>query len=290
VAGGSLVAAIVVRGGAAPAAEEGAMLLHVAPPLIGAVFFLAMVLAAHFGARRARRRALGSAEVAESGTESGGDGGSGLATGSLFALLGLLLAFSFSAAFARLDTRRQLAVDEANAIGTAALRLDVLPDPVRAELRTLLGRYARSRAAVYSQLTDFEALRAELARAQGFQDELWALAAQFCRGGEGAPRAMLILPPLNEAFDIAATRTAAMRTHQPIVVFITLAALALVCSGYLGHQAGRQGSLHPTSSIGLAAMISSVMFVIIDAEYPRVGLIHLDAASQLIADVAATLP
>ena len=44
---------------------------------------------------------------------------SGAIIAALFALLGLLLAFTFSGAYSRFDARRQLIVQEANTIGTA---------------------------------------------------------------------------------------------------------------------------------------------------------------------------
>ena len=53
--------------------------------------------------------------------------GTGAIEAAVFALLGLLLAFTFGGAMTRLETRRELIVQEANAIGTAYLRLDVLP-------------------------------------------------------------------------------------------------------------------------------------------------------------------
>src|SRR5689334_18723368 len=65
----------------------------------------------------------------------------GLMSGAVFALLGLLVALSFSNATNRLDHRRELVVEEANAIGTAKLRLDLLPPDVRPSVLALFDRY-----------------------------------------------------------------------------------------------------------------------------------------------------
>src|SRR5262245_17045080 len=90
---------------------------------ISAVVFLGMIgfllLGRQVAARRAARPDEGSAE------------GTGTVEASLFALLGLLVAFSFSGAEDRLDARRAMIVDEANAIGTAYLRMDLLPEAER---------------------------------------------------------------------------------------------------------------------------------------------------------------
>src|SRR5262245_47987101 len=81
--------------------------------------FLGMVLLLEVGRRLGQRRQSLDAE--------GGRAGLGAVEGAVFALMGLLIAFTFSGAAARFDSRRQLIVDEANAIGTAWLRLDLLP-------------------------------------------------------------------------------------------------------------------------------------------------------------------
>jgi len=65
----------------------------------------------------------------------GARAGAGAVEGSVFGLLGLLIAFTFSGAAFRFDARRQLAVEETNAIGTAYLRLDLLPADKQPALR-----------------------------------------------------------------------------------------------------------------------------------------------------------
>jgi hypothetical protein len=79
--------------------------------------------------------------------------------GSVFGLLGLLVAFTFSGASSRFDTRRHLIVEETNAIGTAYLRLDVLPSTVQPALRDSFRRYLDSRLAIYRKLPDAAAAK-----------------------------------------------------------------------------------------------------------------------------------
>src|SRR5512139_2654095 len=90
---------------------------------------------------------------------------SGAIIGAVFALLGLLIAFTFSGAYSRFDARRQLIVQEANAIGTAYLRLDLLPVAAQAPLREKFRAYAASRAVLYEKLTDASATMSEIAKA-----------------------------------------------------------------------------------------------------------------------------
>src|SRR5262245_21036020 len=92
---------------------------------------------------------------------------------SILALLGLLIAFTFYGAASRFDTRRNLIVEEANAIQTAYLRLDLLPPEAQAELREDFRSYLRSRLAVYQKVPDIQGVNAELGRSSILQKEIW---------------------------------------------------------------------------------------------------------------------
>jgi hypothetical protein len=81
--------------------------------------FLGMLLLLETGRRLGVRRLASDPEGARAGT--------GTVEGAVFALLGLLVAFTFSGAASRFDQRRDLIVEETNDIGTAYLRLDLLP-------------------------------------------------------------------------------------------------------------------------------------------------------------------
>src|SRR5574342_135463 len=97
----------------------------------------------------------------------------GAIDGAVFGLMGLLVAFTFSGASARFDVRRQLIVEEANDIGTAYLRLDLLPASVQPALRDSFRRYVDSRLAVYQKLPDIEAAYRELVENARLQKEIW---------------------------------------------------------------------------------------------------------------------
>ena len=113
-------------------------------------------------------------------------GDAGLASaGSLeaavFALLGLLIAFTFSGALTRFDVRRGQVVDEANAIGTAYLRIDLLPPAAQPRLRETFRNYVDARIATYRKLPDLQAAQRELALSQALQADIWAQAVAATR-------------------------------------------------------------------------------------------------------------
>ena len=98
-----------------------------------------------------------------------------------FALLGLLLAFTFSGAASRFDWRRQLIVEETNAIGTAYLRLELLPPANRAALQELFRQYVHARLDTYQKLPDLQAAKESLAKSNALQGEIWNRAVVACR-------------------------------------------------------------------------------------------------------------
>jgi hypothetical protein len=206
-----------------------------------------------------------------------------------FGLLGLLLAFTFSGAAVRLDARRSQIVDEANAIGTAWLRLDVLPPAAQPKLRDAFRRYTDSRIALYRTFSEagMEAARTEYARSAALQNEIWADAIAACR--EVPSAFVIVLPALNAMFDIASSRVAATQMHPPMIVYIVLAGISLVCGFLVGFEMGATPSPSRAHMVVLAAILSLTFFVILDFEYPRLGVIRIDDFDQLIAAVRATM-
>ncbi|MCK6682044.1 MAG: DUF4239 domain-containing protein [Thermoanaerobaculia bacterium] len=238
-----------------------------------------------FGALQAGRR-LGLRRLAGASTEGGGENGTGTLDGVVFALLGLLLAFTYSSASSRFEERRQLIVQEANAIGTAYLRIDLLPAEAQPELRGLFYLYTRSRLDTYHRLPDVEAAKESFDQSMLLQAKIWSTAMKAGASMQDPAPLLLVTPALNEMFDIATSRVAAFRMHQPAVVFIMLAALAVAASLLAGLNSARTGgdSLHSTIFV---VAVTAAIFVILDMEFPRVGFIRVDEFDSIIEAVLA---
>jgi hypothetical protein len=216
--------------------------------------------------------------------------GLGVVEGAIFALFGLLLAFTFSAGFSRFEARRVLAVEESNAIGTAYLRLDLLPAASQPELRDLFRRYADSRLEFYRHLTDPTAAADLLARSTELQAEIWSRAVVACSAEPRDPsKPVLVLGALNQMIDITTTRLYAARSHTPKLVYVLLFTLGLGCAvlaGYSMAAAGRRSRVH---FAGFAIVAALTVYVILDLEYPRVGFISLEAYDQALVDLKETM-
>ena len=247
---------------------------------IGVGLFFA-ILACLAAGRRLGRRA-----IARAGSPGLGNVGS-LET-AVFALLGLLIAFTFSGALSRFDVRRNQAVQEANAIGTAYLRIDLLPAAAQPRLREAFRSYADSRIATYEKLPDIAAARRELARSQALQQELWSQAVAAVRQPDARPGAeLLVLPALNDMFDLATARVAATQMHPPSIIYLMLIALALAAALLAGYQSAGDRGYAWIHKLGFAAIVSLTVYVILDIEHPRLGLVRMDAIDKTMVDVRA---
>jgi hypothetical protein len=197
---------------------------------------------------------------------------------AIFALFGLLLAFTFSGAVTRYDSHRELLVEETNAIGTAYLRLDLLPSTAQPALRQLFRDYTTSRLHLYDSVSP------EISPAsERLQREIWQQSvAAATAPGANVDATKLLLPALNTMIDITGTRQNAFNMHPPAVVFWLLFAFsggAAFLAGYSMTSRGRSW-FH---MFALALAVTLTIYATLEIEYPRQGLIRLtDTDSTLI--------
>jgi hypothetical protein len=216
--------------------------------------------------------------------------GAGAAEGAVFALLGLLIAFTFSGAAARFEGRRHLVTEEANDIGTAYLRLDLLPAEAQPELRTLFRRYTEVRSTTYQDASNWAVTSARLAEGTALQEEIWTRALSATRRPEAPSQAsMLLLPALNAMIDITTTRAMATRNHPPLIVFLLLVGLSLIGALMVGY--GISANKHRTwfHTVAFAGIMALTIYVIVDLEFPNVGLIRVDSADQVLVDLRKSM-
>lgn len=248
--------------------------------LLAAGLFVGMVVLVEVGHRVALRR---RSQVAEEENK-----GLGVIEAAVFSLLGLLIAFTFSGAATRFDGRRQLIIEEANNIGTAYLRIDLVPEQNQAELRGMFKQYLDSRLDTYRKLPDLDAAMAEMALSRKYQDEIWTYSVTACRDSGSQSCNMLLLPAINAMFDISTTRTEAAKIHPPSIIFAMIVLLSLAGSLLAGYgMSGKSRSW--VHIVAFAAVMAITVYVIIDIEYPRYGLINVAGADKVLADIRASM-
>jgi len=206
---------------------------------------------------------------------------------ALYALLGLMIAFTFSGASSRFDTRRAQTVQEANAIGTAYLRLDLLPASTQTAIRAKFRTYTEERIAVYGAIPDVKASDVHAARAAALQGEIWSDVIAALRSAP-AQSSLLLIPAVNDMIDITTIRAIALRTHTPVVIMGALVVLTLICSFLVGYGlAGGKAFATNLHMLGFALMMTVTIYVIIDLDHPRLGFIRLDYVDQAFTDLLA---
>lgn len=204
----------------------------------------------------------------------------------MFALFGFLLAFTFSGAASRFNDKRMLIAEEANTIETAYLRMHLVSSKAQPELRDLFLAYIDSRLETYRKLPEMEGASRAIAKSRKLQQEIWTrsiTASELPDSNRDAGK--LLLPALNNMIDITTTRSMALQTHPPGIIYALLFSLALICAllgGYRMSVCQNRSWLH---IISFVVMTVIVIYVIIDIEYPRAGLIHLHTFDQALVDV-----
>lgn len=212
--------------------------------------------------------------------------GIGVIEGAVFALMGLLIAFSFSGALTRFDERRKLVIEEANCIGTAWLRLDLLPPADQPAVRELFRQYLDARLAYYHNIGEDELTRSRHQAVLRLQDEIWAKAlADLSRTSPDTRPAMLLVPALNQMFDIASTRVGMTYIHPPVVIFAMLVVLALTSALQAGYAMAGTSSRHVLHMVLFAAIISITVYLILDLEFPRRGFFQVRDIDQILLDL-----
>jgi len=255
------------------------------PPVPFAVCMLAgMLICLEIGCRLGKRSLAMDPQGSVSGTSA--------LQSAVFSLFGLLVAFTFSGAPARLDDARHMIQNEANAIGTAYSRLDLLPPGSQPAIREKFRNYVDSRLATFRKLPDIPAAEEELSRSEKLQSDIWKQVLAAASVPDRDPVALnLLVPALGEMFDAASTRTTSRMMHPPLAIFALLFLLALVCSLLAGHaMAGsKQRSWLHIAAFAVVYVMS--VYVILEIEYPRLGSFSVLETSydRVLVDVRGSM-
>lgn len=190
-------------------------------------------------------------------------------------LLALLLGFSVSIADNHHAARKQFAVDEANAIGTAFLRTKVVPEPEQKEIGKLLRHYAATRASFYDLMPETQAANDNLNLTKKIQTDLWDHATLL---GQTYPQLIttgLLLDSLNRVMDIEESQRAAFANGIPGSIIVLLAFGSIVGMSMVGFQLGTSGSRYFVWTSLLALLLASTLFVVVDLDKSQQGFIRV---------------
>jgi hypothetical protein len=194
----------------------------------------------------------------------------GAALGATLGLLAFLLAFTFGMAGSRFDARKQIVLQEANAIGTVYLRTDFLPEQLRDLARTLLSQYTAVRAggpASYMSPTG-------MAKTASIQNQLWSIAVSASTTSDTVSTGLFI-QSLNDMIDLDTIRVTANRNRIPDTIWLMLGLVTFFSMGAIGYEFGLTGSRNWAVTILLAIVFPTVIVLIADLDRPARGLIEV---------------
>jgi hypothetical protein len=249
------------------------LLYRLSEPLIAALILVLLIGATDVGYRAGARFSPSLDEGAKSQVSA--------ISAGILGLLALLLGFTFAMAVSRLDLRKQLVTQEANAIGTLYLRSKLLPEPVRQDVGGLLRSYVDTRLEFFRAGIDERQLRAVRERTQQLHAELWSRVPIAVEKDDREVTTGLFIESLNEVIDIEAERLAATENHVPESVLLLLILVAVMAVFGIGYGSGLGGKRHLFWTSMLSVLLMLVIVIIMDLDRPRRGLIKVSQNSMV---------
>jgi hypothetical protein len=200
--------------------------------------------------------------------------------GGMLGLEAFMLAFTFGAAAAHFDARRQAVLNEANTIRTAYLRADFLPEPHRAEIRNLLREYVDVRL----EGVQSGKIEQAIARSEELHNQLWSQASASREKTPSPAFAIQFIQSLNEIFALHSRRViAGLEFRIPNIIWIVLYAITALAAASIGYHSGLTGRNRPLVAIAIILAFSAVILLIEDLDRPLNGF--LEVSQQALVDL-----
>jgi hypothetical protein len=203
--------------------------------------------------------------------------------GATLALLAFLLAFVVGFAANISNQRRQLVLQEANAIGTTYLRAGYLDEPYRTESKELLREYVDLRLAAVA----LEQGVAVVARSEEIHNELWAIAEQVAIESP-LPTISLYISSVNDVIDIHSDRIIyGIDIRVPATILLGLYIVAIFTMILVGMQSGYAEKRNLIALAALVLILSVVFLLIVDLDRSQEGLMRVP--QQALYDVQSQM-
>ncbi len=207
----------------------------------------------------------------------------GVAEKSVFALLALLIAFSFSGAYERYESRKLHILQEANAYSTAYNYIDLLPSKVRDQLQNDTKEFLSHHILAYEHIPHMDQVYKDLELARQTQHRIWETLIASAKADDTLME--IIIPAVNDMFVLANSGINISKIHPPIIIFVLLVGLAAMGAFLIGYNSAQNTQRRPIHILSYVLLISSTIFVVVNLEYPRTGFIRLNYFDQVLIDV-----
>jgi hypothetical protein len=203
---------------------------------------------------------------------------------AVLGLLALMISFTFAMALSRFEARRDAVLDEANAIGTTALRARLLPAPHDTESLKLLQNYVQLRLEITQRTPSPQDLEAAITRSNAIQEGLWQQAMAVAANATGVVPTGVYIQTLNEMIDNQEKRLTALRNRVPDIVLTALYGIAVIAGAFAGYGAGVESRRSRLPVYLTGVLVASVILLIQDLDRPGGGFIRV--SQQPMIDTA----
>jgi hypothetical protein len=204
--------------------------------------------------------------------------------GATVTLLSLIIGFSFSMASSRYDQRKNYEEDEANAIGTAYARADLLPSADAVKMHQLFREYLDLRIRSYTTVDSVKVRELDRATAQK-QDQLWATVAAAAKASPSVITS-LATASTNDAINSQGYAQAAAWNRIPLGAWALLYVLGGVATTMIGYRFRIETRRYPLLLI-CPGIVAIAFFLIADIDCPKGGVIRI--APQNLLAIASSM-
>jgi hypothetical protein len=198
--------------------------------------------------------------------------------GATLGLMGLLLGFSLSMAISRWDARRDVIINEANAIGTLSLRAGLLEERLRADLRESLRDYAEARIALAGDRTKTDVLHKARRDSEDLHADIWAAVERANVPGQSNAVLSSLINSANEVIDIHELRLSSLQNRLPTGLFYLLVGMAALSVAFQASGFGATSRFGRGPPMLLAILITTVLLLIMDVNRPQRGSVEVGVA------------
>jgi hypothetical protein len=193
---------------------------------------------------------------------------------ALLALTGLLIGFTFSMAQGRYDARKQIMLDEANAIGTTYLRTHLVDEARGNQLRKLLRGYVDARIAFTAAGGDRARAEETLRQSTTLGEHIW-MEVSGAAHADRSPVTALLVQSTNEMFDASDEYLSSIANPMPRTVFLVLILVTAAAMAAIGYECGLEGKVRVLGMVVMPALLATVILLVFDLAHPRIGLTRI---------------
>lgn len=201
----------------------------------------------------------------------------GAVVAATLGLVGFILAMTFSFAVSRFEGRQEAFVGELNAIGTAYLRADFLPEPQRERTKQGLREYVDLRL----QAVEQNSITQGITLSEEAHSKLWGILASLTSSDLNSISVTLYTQSLNELIDLHEQRImAGLHQRIPRSLWLVLFIISLLGMGEIGYQTALAGSNRTPVSLGLVMAFALLLYLIADLDRPLEGSLRINQAAM----------